>query len=221
MKYNYIAIEGIIGAGKTTLARKIADRYNAKLVLEQFADNPFLPKFYEDQEKYAFPLEMSFLAERYQQLKDDLAKQDLFKSFTVADYAFEKSLVFAQITLSDDEFILFSKLFHIINSLLPKPDLLVYLYLDVHNARENITRRGRDYEQSIQTEYLDEIQSGYFNFLKGQSSQRILLIDINNIDFVGDEKNFQQIIDLLNRDYETGIHRAILSEQGEFALTAE
>ena len=138
MRYNYIAIEGNIGAGKTCLSTMISEQFNGKLILEQFEDNSFLPKFYKEPEKYAFPLEMSFLAERYQQLKDQLTKQDLFKTFTISDYLFNKSLIFARNNLQADEFALFSTMFTIIDEFLPKPDLLVYLYLEVPNLQRNI-----------------------------------------------------------------------------------
>ena len=210
MKYNFIVIEGNIGAGKTTLATRIADQYNAKLILEQFADNPFLPKFYNEPSKYAFPLELSFLAERYQQLKDELSKQDLFKSFTISDYLFSKSLIFAKATLQQDEFALFSKLFDIINSLLPKPDLLVYLYLGIDRLKDNIKSRGREYEQSIEKEYLEKIQMGYSDFIKQQSDMRILIIDINNADFINNRESYESIIEAINRDYEVGISRVTL-----------
>lgn len=217
-KYNFIVIEGNIGAGKTTLATRIAEQYNAKLILEQFADNPFLPKFYEDPSRYSFPLELSFLAERYQQLKEELAKQDLFRSFTISDYLFNKSLIFAKTNLLQDEFALFSKLFNIINSLLPKPDLLVYLYLDVDSLKANIQSRGRDYEQNIGKEYLNNIQSGYLEFIRQQEDMRILIIDVNNVDFVNDNKSYESIIEVMNRDYEVGVNRAIISTSGEKEL---
>ena len=206
MKYNYIAIEGNIGAGKTSLSTKISEEYNAKLILEQFSDNPFLPKFYDNPKHYAFPLELSFLAARYHQLKDELSKQDLFKSFTISDYFINKTLIFAQKTLQPDEFALFTKLFYIINSTLPKPDLLVYLYLNVDNLKNNITKRGRVYEANIEKDYLEKIQTGYLNFIKSQQNMRILIIDTNNIDFVNnadDYKNIKQII--MENQYEVGI----------------
>lgn len=168
MRYNYIAIEGNIGAGKTSLATRIADRYNGKLILEQFEDNPFLAKFYENQEKYAFPLELSFLADRYQQLKKELARQDLFSDFTISDYFLNKSLIFARKTLNEDEYQLFMTLFNIMNANLPRPDLLVHLYVKTSRLQENIRNRGRDYERQIQDEYLDRIQESYFNYLKQQ-----------------------------------------------------
>lgn len=208
-KYNFIAIEGTIGAGKTSLAKKIAKDYNAKLILEDFADNPFLPKFYNNQDKYAFPLELSFLAERYQQLTDELSKQDLFKNFTVSDYFINKSLIFAQKTLGEDVFGLYSKLFHIINASIPKPDLLVYLYVNINRLQTNIKTRGRDYEQGIQDEYLEKIQSGYLEFIRQQQKMRILILDINNIDFVKNKEDYRRIIELINQEYDYGIHRVI------------
>ena len=162
-KYNYIAIEGNIGAGKTSLAKLLSDQFNAKVVLERFADNPFLPKFYEDKERYAFPLEMSFLADRYQQLSDDLAQFDLFKNFIVSDYYIFKSLIFAQVTLSKDEYFLYRKMFDLMYKEITKPDLYVYLYQNTDRLLENIKKRGRDYEQNIEKDYLKKIQEGYSN----------------------------------------------------------
>lgn len=208
-RYNFIAIEGTIGAGKTSLAKKLANDYNAKLILEGFADNPFLPKFYKNQDKYAFPLELSFLAERYQQLTDQLSKQDLFKNFTVADYFINKSLIFAQKTLGEDVFGLYSRLFHIINSSIPKPDLLIYLYVNIPRLQSNIKHRGRDYEQNIQDEYLEKIQSGYMDFIRQQQKMRILIMDINNIDFVKNKEDYQRIIELIDQNYDFGINRVI------------
>ena len=211
MKYNYIAIEGTIGAGKTTLAERIAEQYNAKLILEQFEDNDFLPKFYKDPDKYAFPLEMSFMASRFQQLKEQLSNQDLFKSFTIADYFINKTLIFARKTLQDDEFALFSKFFNFINSSLPKPDLLIYLYVDVDRLKDNIIKRGRDYEQDIKKSYLDKIQKGYFDYIRQQREMRILIIDANNIDFVENSEDYDKIINVINQSYEIGIHRIELT----------
>ena len=206
-KYNFIAIEGNIGAGKTSLASRIASQFNAKLILEQFEDNSFLPKFYENPSKYAFPLELSFLAERYQQLKDQLTKQDLFMSFTIADYIVHKSLIFASKNLEADEFTLYSRLFKIIESVLPKPDLLVYLYLSLPNLKKNIQKRGRSYEQNIDLGYLEKIQAGYFDFFKQQSRMRILIIDTNQIDFVSREEDYEKMIRIIGEEYGPGIHR--------------
>lgn len=210
MRYNYIAIEGNIGAGKTSLATLIARDYNAKLILEQFEENSFLPKFYEDPATYAFPLEMSFLAERYQQLKDRLTKQDLFHDFTVSDYFINKSLIFARKTLKDDEFLLYSKLFNIINQAIPKPDLLVYLYLDINKLKSNIIKRGRSYEKDIDLVYLEKIQSSYFDYIRQQQGMRVLIIDTNSVDFVNSPKDYERIVKFLNMDHSIGIHTVTL-----------
>jgi 2-amino-4-hydroxy-6-hydroxymethyldihydropteridine diphosphokinase len=182
--FNYIAFEGNIGAGKTTLVQKIAEDFNAKMVLERFADNPFLPKFYKDQNRYAFPLEMSFLADRYQQLSDDLAQFDLFKDFIVADYHIFKSLIFAKITLAEDEYRLYRNLFDIIYKEMPKPDLYVYLYQNSERLLQNIKKRGRNYEQNIEAEYLDKINNGYLEYIKSQKDLNVLIIDVSDRDFV-------------------------------------
>ena len=211
MKYNYIAIEGTIGAGKTSLATKIAEQFNAKLILEQFEENSFLPKFYKDPSKYAFPLEMSFLASRFHQLKDQLSSHDLFRSFTISDYFITKSLIFARKTLQDDEFTLYSKFFNIINSSLPKPDLLVYLYLHVDRLKSNILKRGRSYEKNIKKSYLEKIQSGYFDYIKQQQNMRILIIDINKIDFVEEEEDYNKILSIIKQEYDPVIHRIDLT----------
>lgn len=207
MNYSYVAIEGCIGAGKTTLAKQIAEQFGAKLILEQFEDNPFLPKFYKDQDKYAFPLELSFLASRYQQLMDQLSSQDLFHSFTIADYFITKSLIFAQRTLQDDELALYSRLFQIMLANLPKPHLLVYLYSDIDQLLRNIKNRGRDYEQNISAEYLTKIQNGYFDYIKQQSDKRILIIDTNGVDFVKNEQEYKNIVSLIMQEWPVGIHR--------------
>lgn len=207
MEYNFIAIEGNIGAGKTSLAARIADENNAKLILEQFEDNSFLPKFYKEPEKYAFPLEMSFLASRFQQLKDQLGPRDLFKSFTISDYFIIKSLIFARKTLAEDEYKLYTRFFNIIYHQLPKPDLLVYLFVETSKLQENIKMRGRPYEQDIEDAYLDKIQRGYFDFIRQQSDLRILILDTNEIDFVQKEEDYQKIKAVILKDYAKGIHR--------------
>lgn len=206
-QYNFIAIEGNIGAGKTSLATRISQQFNAKLILEQFEDNAFLPKFYENPSKYAFPLELSFLASRYQQLKDQLTSQDLFKAFTVADYFIHKSFIFAGKNLDNDEFSLYTRLFNIIEASLPKPDLLVYLYLSVDNLKSNIKKRGRPYEQNIDFDYLEKIQTGYMEFLKQQPAMRTLIVNTNNIDFVNREEDYRQMLNLIAKEYEFGITR--------------
>jgi deoxyadenosine/deoxycytidine kinase len=206
MIYDYIAIEGTIGAGKTSLAGMLSAEFNARLILEQFEDNDFLPKFYKDPSKYAFPLELSFLASRFQQLKNELSVNDLFKSFTISDYFINKSLIFARQTLQDDEYALYAKLFNIINLSLPKPDLLVYLYLSVDRLKSNIIKRGRPYEQDIEHSYLSKIQGGYFDYIRQQSDSRILIIDTNEIDFVNNVDHYQLIKSIILTERQPGIH---------------
>lgn len=197
-KFNFIAIEGNIGAGKTTLASKIAFDFNAKLVLERFADNPFLPKFYEDSHRYAFPLEMSFLADRYQQLTEDLAQYDLFKEFVVADYQLFKSQIFAKITLNEEEFKLYKNLFSIIQKEIPKPDLYVYLYQNTNRLLENIKKRGREYEQNILPDYLEKINQGYLDFIKTPQLTNFITIDVSDLDFVNHQPDYIRILDEIN-----------------------
>ena len=210
LRHDYIVIEGNIGTGKTSLATRISNDFNTRLILERFADNPFLPKFYESRQRYAFPLELSFLADRYQQLNDELTNQELFRQQTVSDYILSKSLIFASITLKDDEFNLYQRLFQIINPHLPKPDLLVYLHKDVPKLKANIKKRGRDYEQNIEDDYLKQLEMGYWDFFKQQSSLKILVIDTNSVDFLNNENHYQSILDLINTEYQPGIHRAII-----------
>ena len=210
LKYNYIAIEGNIGAGKTTLARRMSEDFNARLILERFEDNSFLPKFYEQPDVYAFPLEMSFLADRYQQLKDKLAMQELFSTFTISDYFIDKSLIFAKNNLKADEFNLYSRLFQIISAFLPRPDLLVYLYLDIPRLQANIKKRGRDYEQLIQPSYLEKIQAGYLNHFRSLSHLRILIIDTGKVDFMENERDYDAFLEIIRTDYDIGIHRIFI-----------
>ena len=197
-KYNYIAIEGNIGAGKTTLANMIGDDFNAKLVLERFADNPFLPKFYDDKDRYAFPLEMSFLADRYSQLSDDLAQFDLFKNFIVSDYYIFKSLIFSQVTLAKEEYILYRRMFDIMYKEITKPDLYVYLYQNTTRLLDNIKKRGRDYEQNITPDYLEKIHQGYSNFMKTEQHLNTLVIDVSELDFLNKKADYGHIIKKIN-----------------------
>ncbi len=213
LKYDYIVVEGNIGTGKTSLATLLSEQYNTRLILERFADNPFLPRFYENQARYAFPLELSFLADRYQQLMDELTHQDLFRSQTVSDYILSKSLIFAGITLKEDEFLLYQRLFHIMNPHLPKPDLLVYLHKDVARLQDNIRKRGRDYEQNIANDYLSSLEGGYWDYFKQQPGMRILVLDTNDVDFISNSEHYQEILRLINMDYAPGIHRFLLGEK--------
>lgn len=197
-KYNYVAIEGNIGSGKTSLSNLMSDEFNAKIVLERFADNPFLPKFYEDQERFAFPLEMSFLADRYQQLTDDLAQFDLFKNFIVSDYYIFKSLIFAQVTLQKEEYALYRKMFDIMYKEISKPDLYIYLYQNTDRLLENIKKRGRIYEQNIEASYLEKIHVGYINFIKTEQDLNTLIIDVSELDFVNNLKDYREVLKIIN-----------------------
>ncbi len=210
MSYNYIAIEGTIGAGKTSLAKMMALDFNAKLVLEEFEDNSFLPKFYKNPDKYAFPLELSFLAERFQQLRSQLAAQDLFHDFTISDYFINKSLIFARKTLPSDIYSLYSNLFEIISLSLPRPELLVYLYMRVDRLQENIRKRGRSYEQEIEDSYLENIQSGYLEFLRRQDNMRILIIDTNKLDFVANPADYKKLTEVIMQEHDIGVREVIL-----------
>ncbi len=211
VRYNYLVIEGNIGAGKTTLASRIASQFDARLILERFADNPFLPKFYNEPEKYSFPLELSFLASRYKQLNDEVGSQDLFKKFTVADYYFMKSLVFASSTLHGEEYNLYRQIFYIIYKSLPKPDLYVYLHLKPERLLENIRKRGREFEKSITVEYLQKIQDSYFAFFKQNPENKYLVIDINKIDFVAEESDYNKVLEsIFSRPCSNGLNMVIL-----------
>lgn len=196
---HFVAIEGNIGAGKTTLAQKIAEDFSAKLVLERFADNPFLPKFYEDQARYAFPLEMSFMADRYQQFTDDTTQFDLFKNFLVSDYDVYKSLIFAKVTLQTDEFMLYRKVFNFMYQEVKKPQLYIYLYQTTERLLENIRKRGRTYEQQITSDYLEKINRGYFDFIKSYPEQNNLIIDVTELDFVNSTTDYEALLDQVIR----------------------
>ncbi len=211
MKYKYLVIEGNIGAGKTSLASLLAEETGSRLVLEAFSDNPFLAKFYEDPDRYAFQLELSFLSERYQQIKTELRHPDLFGQAVISDYYLAKSFIFSKYNLKDDEMKLFEKLFSIINLQAPKPDLYVYLHLPVEKLLENIKQRGRSYEKKIRYDYLKEVQEGYFGFFKSQQKMKILVIDSSNIDFVNRESDFQHLKKVIfEGDYSVGLNRLIL-----------
>jgi len=206
LDWKYIVIEGNIGAGKTTLATMLSQHYDARLMLEQFSDNPFLPGFYENPTKYAFPLELSFLAERYQHLKAELLQQDLFNPRLVADYFVLKSLVFAQINLPEAEFQLFERLFQIIRDHMPMPDKILYLHSDQGRLRENIEKRGRPFEQNISDSYLDSLQKGYFELLKSLTQVPIAVVDVSRRDFVSDPDAFNYLRELAERPMVAGMH---------------
>jgi deoxyadenosine/deoxycytidine kinase len=205
MNYQFITIEGNIGAGKTTLALLLSKYYNSRLVLEEFAENPFLPKFYENPRQFAFPLELFFMAERYKQMKELIQQKDLFQKLTISDYLFTKCLLFAKVNLPEDEFRLYQRLFDIIHQQLIQPDLLIYLHSPVKKLQENIKKRNRPYEQKIPDQYLSNIQETYTNYIK-QHNIKTLIIDASNADFFGNEKHLQTVIDALEREYEQGQH---------------
>lgn len=208
---NFLVVEGNIGVGKTTLAKMISRDYNAQFVGEAFADNPFLEKFYKSPENYAFTLEMSFMAERYSQLMNELQNRDLFKDFAVADYYFMKSLIFSSVTLTTDEYNLYRKFFDIIYARLPRPDLYVYLHKSPPNLKSQIDKRGRDYERDIQLNYLENITNAYFQYFKQQSEFPVVIVDTNNIDFVESKKDYYKLCDVIFQNtYNAGISRVLL-----------
>ena len=194
MKFDFLTIEGNIGSGKTSLAKKIASDFNGKLILEEFADNPFLPKFYKDSKPNAFPLELFFMAERFNQLSGEKSEIDLFSEFTVSDYSFFKSKLFAQNNLEQDELNLFNRLYNIMFSTVKKPDLLIYLHADIERLQENIKIRGREYEENISNSYLKEIEKKYFDYLKKQNDFPVLMLDVSKQNFIEDDKIYNQII---------------------------
>jgi len=211
MDYNYIVIEGNIGAGKTSLVKKLGDDYQARLILERFAENPFLPKFYVEPDRYSFPLELSFLADRYHQLKEELSNRNIFSKLILADYYFSKSLIFARITLKDDEYNLYRQLYDIIHSHLPVPDLYVYLHLPVDKLKINIKSRGRAYEANIEESYLFQLQNGYFEYLKTRPDMRILLVDCSKLNYMNYQDDYVKIKNcIFNTQYPLGINRIIL-----------
>lgn len=207
IQYNYIVIEGCIGAGKTTLTKMLAQDYNAELVLERFADNPFLPKFYKDPLHYAFPVEMTFLMDRYQQLKSLLSARDLFTDFVIGDYFIDKCIIFSKNNLLTDEYNLYKNVFDTISSFLPKPELILYLYNDAEHLLQNIAARGREYEKDITAEYLNNIQDSYIAYFKQHATIPILLLETAKLDFVKNAEDYEQIKRILEVRYDAGIHR--------------
>lgn len=210
-QYNYISIEGTIGAGKTTLAKMLAQHYNAELILESFEDNAFLAGFYEDPERYAFSVELSFLAERHQQLKRVAPGPNLFNEMYISDYFLSKSLVFASTNLKELEYILFRDVFNIMFQTVPKPDLLVYLYQPVGQLLLNIRKRGRRFEQNIQAEYLDRIQTQYLEFFRKYAEQlKVIILDISKLDFVKNEQDFKSIVNVIEKPISNGVHHKMV-----------
>lgn len=206
MRYNFIAIEGNIGSGKTSLAEKFARDFNGRLCLETFADNPFLPKFYENPRQYAFSLELFFMAERYRQMSRLAAERDLFSDFLVSDYLFAKSLLFANTNLDSDEHLLYRKLFDIMYPHIPQPQLIIYLHNDAASLLLNIAKRGRSYEQHIRAEYLDKIQSAYLHYFKSLTRQIVVIVNVSKLDFVESDSDYKNLARLVSHDFTPGIH---------------
>lgn len=204
-KYDFIAIEGNIGAGKTTLCNRLAEQSGCTLVLEQFTDNPFLPFFYLQPERYAFPVELFFMTERHKQLQEHFARPDLFRSCTVADYFFVKTLLFAKNNLSEEEFRLFQQLYEVLNSTFPKPDLLLYLHRPVDVLLKHIRKRGRDIERNISAAYLEEIQNAYLEYLKVETETPVVILDLGKANFERDDAVFQAITRLLGEQHGKGV----------------
>lgn len=208
MKYNLITVEGNTGAGKTTLANMLAEEYGGELILEEFVDNPFLPKFYKEPQRYAFTTELYFMADRFHQLKQLLQTRDIFnpdkRYFT--DYIFNKSLLYAKVNLEEDEYQLFARLFRIMYAEIPEPQLLIYVHSEVDRLVRNIQKRGRGFEQSVRTEYLASVEKIYFEYFKQNPQLRVLVLNTTEIDFVHKPEDFQRIQEVVTREYEPGTH---------------
>jgi len=212
MKYNYLAIEGNIGAGKTSLATMIAEKYHRKLILEQFEENPFLIEFYKNPNKYALPLELSFLSMRYHQLSRELKAPGLSGSLKVTDYFFSKSLIFAKVTLQPADFNMYRHLYMMLDYDLPKPDLLIYLSLSVGQLMHHIKVRGREYEKNISGEYLQKVQDSYMSFIHLQQDMKILIVELDNINFIDNTEDFNKIEEvILQTRVNSGINRVLIS----------
>lgn len=205
MNYNYLAIEGVIGAGKTTTAAFLAQYFGAKLLLEEYEENPFLVKFYEEKDKYSFPLELSFLASRYHQVKNEIEKRDLFQDKIISDFVLYKSLVFASINLKADELELYKKLFQIMFQQIPVPDLTIYIYQSIDRLKSNILRRGRNYEINIKDSYLEQLNENYLAYFKQLTQHRIVIINGSEYDIVRHPEKKQKLIELIIQDYPLGI----------------
>jgi deoxyadenosine/deoxycytidine kinase len=207
LPYSYIAVEGNIGAGKTSLAKIFSGIYNTDLVLEEFADNTFLPQFYENPERFAFPLEMSFLAERYQQLKARQESALKNKKILISDYLFEKSMFFANVNLKGNELDLFRKFFELINKNLRQPDLILYLNKSTEELQKNISKRGRSYEQNIPSEYLDSISKQYQLHLTEYASIPVLFVESDDIDFIENSSDLRFLLELIQNENNIGFQK--------------
>ena len=209
--YRYVCIEGNIGTGKTSLCTRLAKRYNGKLILEQFTDNPFLPFFYADPERYAFPVEVFFMTERHKQMQKHILTHDLFASHIFADYFFTKTLLFARNNLNQEEYRIFQHLFQLLEAPFPYPDLLVYLHRSTSKLMQQIEDRGRDMETPISEEYLLTIQNAYFEYFRGEINYPILIIDVEEMDFVKHKEDMDEIIKIMAQRYNPGVHRVSIT----------
>jgi deoxyguanosine kinase len=208
--YNYICVEGNIGAGKTSFCKMIKEEYNCRMILEQFDDNPFLPFFYEDPERYGFTVELFFMTERHKQMQKSLLSRDLFNDFVITDYCFIKTLLFASKTLNEEEYRLFQKLFQVLSQSFPNPDIIVYFHRSTNILMDNIKKRGRGYEGKITEEYLTEVQNAYFNYFRNISSFPVVIVDLNEVDFVTHEDQYEVVKSILKKEYQPGVHRISL-----------
>ncbi len=211
--HRFLSIEGNIGAGKTTLTQKLSDDFGCSLILEQFTDNPFLPYFYQNPERFAFQVELFFMTERHKQLQDAFSKQDMFHPNVISDYFFIKTLLFARNNLKDEEYRLFQRLFNVLNTTFPNPDLLVYLHRNPEYLMDNIHKRGRTYEENITLEYLSNIQKAYFDFFRVTYDIPIVIIDLKDVNFVDDTAAYHKIVEVINKSYTKGIHQIDLFEK--------
>lgn len=205
LKHRFIAIEGNIGAGKTTLTKKLAADHQARIILEEFTDNPFLPKFYQNPERYAFPVELFFMTERFKQLQAELMQAQLFSDTVIADYFFIKTLLFAKKNLPEEEYRLFKQLFQVLNQHSRKPDLILYIHRPVSQLLKNIEKRGRSMESQMDPDYLANIQEAYFDFFKAGEEWSIMVLDAGQMDFESSEEDYNFVIELLNRDIQPGV----------------
>jgi len=205
-KYQLVAIEGNIGAGSTSLSTMLSRQCDATLVLEEYVENPFLPKFYVEPERYAFHTEVYFLLDRCKQLKKVQQSLNISEKLHISDYLFNKSLLYAKVNLSETEYLLFEKMFHEMISFLPKPELIVYLHTTAPQLLKKIQQRGRTFEQEMQCEYLQSVEDEYFEYFKTQKDVPILIIHNDNIDFVNNAAHYEQICKWLEQPYEIGVH---------------
>lgn len=195
----YIAIEGVIGAGKTTLAGMLSEKLNADLILEQFEENPFLEKFYDDRKRFAFQTQMFFLINRYKQ-QQQLKQQDLFSSITVSDYIFDKDKIFAYLNLSAEEVKLYENIFPLLERDIPKPDLVIFLQSSIDRLMSNIKLRGRKFEKNLTRQYLSELSEAYNNFFFKYNNTPLLIVNTTDIDFVNSESDFKELYNQIFRE---------------------